>query len=588
MKQATITRVSALIAGTLTAASVGVLIATVSSTNTASDARERQAESLAAAQAIRAFSAGLTNNVRAYTATGDSHWLDLYWKEINETKAQAKAIATLTALETPQRELDLLKEASANSAALVQTETRAMRLVLQASGTSTGQMPPAVAQYPASAADLALPAAQQRELARTIVHDEAYRGEVAKIMTPIAKFDTDLSTRLSDEVAAAESRQKLMVATLGLAALLLAAALVGVLAIFRSQLGRVIGRYTRALDARDPHDLTFRLAPDGVDEARQLAEAFNQQNEQVAQVVRAITRDAGSLSEASDQLTSVAEGLSRDAAEASGRTQQASAAAQAVATNVGSVAAGTEQMSASIREIASSAQNASSVAQEAMQTAERTTVIVSKLGESSALIGDVVKVITSIAEQTNLLALNATIEAARAGEAGKGFAVVATDVKDLAGQTSAATEDISDRVAGIQGDAEAAALALAEITEVTKRINETQTTIASAVEEQAATTNEMSRSVREAADGAADIAQTAQMVASTTERTGSGAAMTRESAASMSTFASSLRDAVGRSACDRSGGASPSGVLIVRCGRRWGPAFADEVPRSPMRSRVRR
>jgi methyl-accepting chemotaxis protein len=120
---------------------------------------------------------------------------------------------------------------------------------------------------------------------------------------------------------------------------------------------------------------------------------------------------------------------------------------------------------------------------------------VGKLGESSAEIGEVIKSITSIAEQTNLLALNATIEAARAGEAGKGFAVVANEVKDLAQETAKATEDISRRVEQIQVDTEAAVAAISEISGIIARINDTQSTIASAVEEQTATTNEMSRNV---------------------------------------------------------------------------------------------
>src|SRR5690606_21069933 len=131
--------------------------------------------------------------------------------------------------------------------------------------------------------------------------------------------------------------------------------------------------------------------------------------------------------------------------------------------------------------------------------------------------GNVVKVITSIAEQTNLLALNATIEAARAGEAGKGFAVVASEVKDLAQETAKATEDIARRVAAIQVDTVSAVEAIAEISTIIANINDYQLTIASAVEEQTATTNEMSRSVAEAATGSGEIAANISGVAIASE-----------------------------------------------------------------------
>src|SRR6476661_3885689 len=129
-------------------------------------------------------------------------------------------------------------------------------------------------------------------------------------------------------------------------------------------------------------------------------------------------------------------------------------------------------------------------------------------------IGNVVKVITSIAEQTNLLALNATIEAARAGEAGKGFAVVASEVKELAQETARATEDISRRVEAIQADTSGAVDAIGEIASIIASINDYQLTIASAVEEQTATTNEMSRGVAEAATGSGEIAINISGVAS--------------------------------------------------------------------------
>ena len=155
--------------------------------------------------------------------------------------------------------------------------------------------------------------------------------------------------------------------------------------------------------------------------------------------------------------------------------------------------------------------------------AAATNAVVAKLGESSAEIGQVIKVITSIAQKTDLLALNATVEAARAGEVGAGFAVVANEVKELAKKTATATEDISRKIEAIQSDAKGAVTAIKSISEVIGQVNDISGTIATAVEEQSATTSEMSRNISEAARGAGEVAQNIQGVAQAAESTSHGA-----------------------------------------------------------------
>ncbi len=312
------------------------------------------------------------------------------------------------------------------------------------------------------------------------------------------------------------------------------------------QIAGTVRSVQRSVEALAAGDLTVAPEVTGRDELGRMAAALGQAQESLRSVMAGVVASADAVAASSEELSASSAQISASAEETSAQSGVVAGAAEEVSRNVQTVAAGAEQMGASIREIATNAAEASAVAARAVTAAETTTATVAKLGESSAEIGNVVKVITSIAEQTNLLALNATIEAARAGEAGKGFAVVANEVKELAQETAKATEDIARRVQAIQGDTTAAVAAIGEISQIVAQISDRQTTIASAVEEQTATTAEMSRSVAEAAQGSGQIADNITGVSAAADSTTQALTQTRTAVEELSRMAADLRAGVAR------------------------------------------
>jgi methyl-accepting chemotaxis protein len=353
---------------------------------------------------------------------------------------------------------------------------------------------------------------------------------------------TQAQTR-NDEAAATADRAVVLVVTTALVGVLLAAGL-GLLMIRR--LLSTVRSVQASVEAMATGDLTVVPQVGDQDEIGRMAASLAAAQENLRSVMSSVVASSDAVAAASEQLSASSAQISASAEETSAQSGVVSAAAEEVSRSVATVAAGADEMTGAIREISQSVNEATRVAAQAVAEAETTNATVVKLGDSSREIGNVVKVITSIAEQTNLLALNATIEAARAGEAGKGFAVVANEVKELAQATARATEDITRRVETIQGDTSGAVTAIGRISEIIGSINDFQLTIASAVEEQTATTNEMSRSVQEAAGGSTEIATNITGVSTAASSTTEALGQTRQAVDELSRMASDLRTTVAR------------------------------------------
>jgi methyl-accepting chemotaxis protein len=397
------------------------------------------------------------------------------------------------------------------------------------------------AAYGKAVQEQMFPAGAKNDLVRwSTLRDTVTLPLLTQIFADLTVLDQAETADAARNAAAAKSAYESSRLTAILALVIGVLLALGLGALVARRIVQSLSKVQAVCEALADGDLTRTSGLTSRDEPGQMGRALDAAVTRLRQTVATIDESATSLASASEQMTGTATQIAASAEETSVQAQAVSAAAEEVSRSVDTVSAGSEEMGASIREISQNATEAARVASEAVAVTAATSATMGKLGESSAEIGNVIKVITSIAEQTNLLALNATIEAARAGEMGKGFAVVASEVKDLAQETARATEDISRRVQAIQQDTSGAVLAIEEISSVIARISDFQTTIASAVEEQTATTAEMNRSVSEAATGSGGIAQNITGVAEAARLTSQGVSETQQATAEMARMSTQL------------------------------------------------
>jgi methyl-accepting chemotaxis protein len=300
-------------------------------------------------------------------------------------------------------------------------------------------------------------------------------------------------------------------------------------------MAKAVGVFKESMIAAD------RLAAEQREE-QALKERRQQEIEQhIASFDRTVRRSLEALASAATEMRATAESMSNTATETSRKVTAVVGASDQASNNVQTVASSTEEMAASIAEISRQIMQSTEIAGKAVAEAARTNETVKGLAEAAQKIGEVVSLIQDIASQTNLLALNATIEAARAGEAGKGFAVVASEVKSLANQTARATEDIAGQVNAIQGATRDAVDAIKSIDGIIGHINEISTAIASAMDEQSATTREITRHTQEAARGTEEVSQNIASVNEAASATGAAASQVLTSSNELGQQAETLR-----------------------------------------------
>ena len=309
-----------------------------------------------------------------------------------------------------------------------------------------------------------------------------------------------------------------------------------------------IGEMATAVDVFKTNAIRMDEMQTEKDEAehRSREEKRKSMNEMAERFERSVMEVVGNVSTSATDLQVTAESMSATAEETSQQASAVSTASTQATANVQTVATAAEEMSASIAEIGRQVGQSAKIANNAVQEVAKTNQTVQGLAEAAAKIGEVVDLINDIAGQTNLLALNATIEAARAGEAGKGFAVVAQEVKNLANQTAKATEEISSQIIAVQDETRSTVDSIDGIMSVITEISDISTTIASAVDQQGASTQEIARNVQEAARGTQEVNSKIEQVSTAADESGSAAGKVLTSADNLSQQSDKLQEQVGK------------------------------------------
>ncbi len=374
------------------------------------------------------------------------------------------------------------------------------------------------------------------EEAKAMVFAEIRVSQTAYISAAqkLAEYQAALMTKEINDSEAVAARAYWLVIGVSVLAILLTGLLVTI--ITRSITRPILGATSMLKDiAEGEGDLTARLDESGKDEIADMSRYFNKFAAKLQLMIGSIAGNAQTVSAAATELLAVSAQTAHSTQTLSAKTAMVAVAAEQSSTNTLSVAASmeqassnlmsvasaTEQMSATIGEIAANSEKARAISAEAGAEASSVSMMMQELGRAAQEIGKVTETITDISSQTNLLALNATIEAARAGAAGKGFAVVATEIKELAKQTAAATEDIKAKIASVQTSAGSAINDIEKITGVIGEVGHLVASIATAVEEQAAVTRDVAGNVAQASNGVRD---TNERVAQSAEATRSVAA----------------------------------------------------------------
>ena len=369
-----------------------------------------------------------------------------------------------------------------------------------------------------------LSAVQKGETYTEYTTSDVFHGDALTIYTPVKIGTSDLPWSLAisvsmDKVLAPAHQLRNISIIIGLISMALLFAVVYVIA--RTVIIKPIHQVVEGLkDINEGEgDLTMRLPVQSEDEIGKLAMSFNQFMIKLQSIIKEVVENSATVGASSSHFKRIAGELSNDAQNSSkvaeqvltasgemGRNIQAIAAAmEEASTNINIVATATEEMSATISEIAKESEKARGITAEAVGQSHHAADIMEELGASATSISQVTATITEISDQTNLLALNATIEAARAGEAGKGFAVVANEIKELARQTGAATQEIRSIIDGIQNATSNSQAAISEISTIINKVNEIVSGIASAVEEQSVATREISANIAQASSGIIEV-----------------------------------------------------------------------------------